>query len=126
MPESARAPPRHAIPESEGPLPDMIRVPGGTFRMGSHRHDPEEAPVHRVSVDPFWIDCTPMTNRQFRKCSPRACRRGRKVCAQEYPRAQGVLGRDHLVDAGYEIDTDRCGGAPVNDPRDLIDNAERS
>jgi formylglycine-generating enzyme required for sulfatase activity len=34
--------------------------------MGSNDHYPEEAPVHRVSVDPFWIDRTPVTNRQFK------------------------------------------------------------
>src|SRR5215211_3074704 len=44
----------------------MIRIPGGTFRMGSDRHYPEEAPVHRVTIDAFWIDRTPITNRQFR------------------------------------------------------------
>jgi sulfatase modifying factor 1 len=47
--------------------PDMILIPGGAFRMGSDRHYPEEAPVHRVTVDSFWIDRTPVTNRQFRK-----------------------------------------------------------
>ena len=31
----------------------MLYVPGGTFRMGSERHYPEEAPVHRVTVDGF-------------------------------------------------------------------------
>ena len=41
----------------------MIFIPGGTFRMGSDRHYPEEAPVHRVTVDGFWIDRTPVTNR---------------------------------------------------------------
>jgi formylglycine-generating enzyme len=46
-------------------LPDMIFVPGGTFRMGSDKHYPEEAPVHRVIVDGFWIDAAPVTNRQF-------------------------------------------------------------
>ena len=46
---------------------DMIWVPGGTFRMGSDDHYPEEAPVHRVTVDGFWIDRTPVTNRDFRK-----------------------------------------------------------
>jgi sulfatase modifying factor 1 len=46
-------------------LAEMILIPGGTFRMGSDRHYPEEAPVHRVTVDPFWIDRTPVTNRQF-------------------------------------------------------------
>jgi formylglycine-generating enzyme len=30
---------------------DMIRIPGGSFRMGSDRHYPEEAPVHGVTVD---------------------------------------------------------------------------
>lgn len=45
---------------------DMVRVAGGTFRMGSDRHYPEEAPVHRVTVDGFLIDRTPVTNRQFR------------------------------------------------------------
>jgi sulfatase modifying factor 1 len=46
---------------------DMILVPGGTFRMGSDNHYPEEAPVHRVAVDAFWIDRTPVTNRQFKE-----------------------------------------------------------
>lgn len=45
---------------------DMIWIPGGTFRMGSDRHYPEEALVHRVTVDGFWIDYTSVTNRQFK------------------------------------------------------------
>jgi formylglycine-generating enzyme required for sulfatase activity len=45
---------------------DMIRIPGGTFVMGSDRHYQEEAPAHRVSVSEFWIDTTPVTNRQFK------------------------------------------------------------
>ncbi|WP_245273124.1 formylglycine-generating enzyme family protein [Microvirga lotononidis] len=45
----------------------MVLIPGGTFRMGSDRHYPEEAPVHRVTVDGFWIDRTPVTNREFRR-----------------------------------------------------------
>src|SRR4051794_13895032 len=45
----------------------MIHIPGGgTFRMGSDKHYPEEAPAHRVTVDGFWMDRTPVTNRQFR------------------------------------------------------------
>ena len=44
----------------------MIRIPGGTFRMGSDRHYSEEAPSHRVEVDGFWMDATPVTNAQFR------------------------------------------------------------
>lgn len=50
-----------------GDRPGMRWIPGGTFRMGSNQHYPEEAPVHRVAVDGFWIDETPVTNRQFKK-----------------------------------------------------------
>ena len=46
---------------------DMVWIPGGTFRMGSDRHYPEEAPAHSVTVDGFWIDRTPVTNRQFKE-----------------------------------------------------------
>ena len=35
--------------------------------MGSDRHYPEEAPVRRVAVDGFWMDESPVTNRQFRR-----------------------------------------------------------
>ena len=44
----------------------MVWIPAGAFRMGSDHHYPEEAPAHRVSVDGFWIDRTPVTNRQFK------------------------------------------------------------
>jgi formylglycine-generating enzyme required for sulfatase activity len=48
-------------------LDGMVSISGGTFRMGSDEHYAEEAPAHRVTVDGFWIDQTPITNRQFRK-----------------------------------------------------------
>jgi formylglycine-generating enzyme required for sulfatase activity len=44
---------------------DMVWIPGGTFRMGSDRHYPEERPVHRVTVDGFWMDRMPVTNQRF-------------------------------------------------------------
>jgi Sulfatase-modifying factor enzyme 1 len=47
--------------------PNMVLIPRGTFRMGSDEHYPEEAPVHRVTVDAFRIDKTPLTNRQFKE-----------------------------------------------------------
>ena len=53
--------------EAERKPDEMIFIPGGTFRMGSDKHYPEEAPAHRVTVDGFWIDPTPVTNAQFRQ-----------------------------------------------------------
>src|SRR5271165_3662721 len=47
--------------------PGMASIPRGTFRMGSNRHYPEEVPAHRVTVSPFRIDRTPVTNRRFRE-----------------------------------------------------------
>jgi len=44
---------------------DAVWVTAGTFRMGSDRHYPEEAPAHFVKVDGFWIDRRPVTNREF-------------------------------------------------------------
>jgi len=52
--------------DARGTTADMVFLAGGTYRMGSEHHYPEEAPVHRVSVGGFWIDRTPVTNRQFR------------------------------------------------------------
>ena len=49
------------------PYGEMVFVAGGEFTMGSDRHYPEEAPAHRVKVDGFWIDRTPVTNREFRR-----------------------------------------------------------
>jgi sulfatase modifying factor 1 len=46
----------------------MAQVVVGTFLMGSVGSAlPGGAPVHRVTVASFWIDRTPVTNRQFRK-----------------------------------------------------------
>lgn len=49
---------------ADGP-PGMRFVPGGTFTMGSKNFYPEEAPLRTVRVDPFRIDTTPVTNRDF-------------------------------------------------------------
>src|SRR6516164_5988827 len=67
MIEGYVAAPRSRSTHAAPALSNMIWIPGGTFRMGSDKHYPEEAPAHRVTVDAFWIDRTPMTNREFRK-----------------------------------------------------------
>ena len=46
-------------------IDEMVRLPGGTFLMGSEKFYPEEAPVREVSVGPFAIDKFTVTNREF-------------------------------------------------------------
>ena len=46
---------------------DMVWIESGSFRMGSEAFYPEEAPVHTVSVDGFWIDEHAVTVAEFRQ-----------------------------------------------------------
>lgn len=46
----------------------MVYVPTGEFQMGSTEGDSDEAPVHTVALDGFWIDRTEVTNAQYGKC----------------------------------------------------------
>lgn len=43
----------------------MKHLPGGEFTMGSDNFYADEKPRRRVRVSSFWIDTTPVTNRQF-------------------------------------------------------------
>ncbi len=58
-------------PQPPTPLPletvaGMVRLPAGTFLMGSPRATDHDAqPLHEVRLPSFWIDTHPVTNRQF-------------------------------------------------------------
>jgi formylglycine-generating enzyme len=43
----------------------MVLIPGGTFDMGTEDGMPFEAPVHRVTVKPFWMDEREVTVAEF-------------------------------------------------------------
>lgn len=45
----------------------MVRVPGGTFKMGAASGEAAEGPVHTVSLPAFWIDRTEVTNNQYKR-----------------------------------------------------------
>lgn len=62
---SAAAAEGAAAVSSSQPISDMVWIPGGTFLMGSNDFYPEERPVHRVTVDGFWMDACPVTNAAF-------------------------------------------------------------
>jgi len=70
------------------PQPEMAWIPGGTFQMGSAGFYPEERPVHRVTVDSFWMDRHPVTVAQFRqfvKATGYVTVAERPLDAAEYP-----------------------------------------
>jgi sulfatase modifying factor 1 len=91
--------------------PGMVWIPGGTFRMGSDKHYPEEAPSHRVTVSGFWMDRTPITNRDFRKFVNAT---GYVTFAETRPDARDYPGAlPHMLKAGSLVFT------PPKHPVDL-------
>jgi formylglycine-generating enzyme required for sulfatase activity len=50
---------------SEAAQDGMIRLPGGTFRMGSDAYYSDESPVHEETIREFELDVHPVTNDQF-------------------------------------------------------------
>ena len=63
------------IPAPESAPDGMVWIPGGEFSMGSDIEcesicslpgvTRDAVPIHRVYVDPFWMDATEVTNEQF-------------------------------------------------------------
>lgn len=90
---------------AEAPANDLTRgmmwIPGGTFRMGSERHYPEEAPVHSVTVRSFRIDRTPVTNRHF---AAFVAATGYRTVAERHPNAADYPGAlPHMLVPGSLI-----------------------
>jgi formylglycine-generating enzyme len=52
-------------PSSVSTVEGMVRIPGGTFRMGSDRHYREEGPARDVEVGALWLAPTPVTNAEY-------------------------------------------------------------
>jgi eukaryotic-like serine/threonine-protein kinase len=46
----------------------LVFVPAGEFTMGSDHDYDNEAPVHTVYLDSFWIDQTELTNKMYALC----------------------------------------------------------
>ena len=60
-PASSTQPTSSALTPPEG----MVYVPGGTFQMGRDDGDEFERPAHAVTVAPFFLDRTEVTNEQY-------------------------------------------------------------
>jgi formylglycine-generating enzyme len=81
-------------PPGPPPAKDMVWVPGGTFAMGAEDFYEEERPVHRVTVDGFWMDKHPVTVgafRRFVKDSGYVTVAERALDAAQYPDADPAL-----------------------------------
>jgi formylglycine-generating enzyme required for sulfatase activity len=101
--------PTHRATDPDG----MVLIAGGSFRMGSDRHYPEEAPEHGVTVDKFWIDRTPVTNADFRRFVNAT---GHVTFAEIKPDANDYPGAlPHMLRAGSLVFT------PPKHPVDLRD-----
>jgi formylglycine-generating enzyme required for sulfatase activity/class 3 adenylate cyclase len=48
--------------------PEMIRIPGGSFRMGSDE-DPSEQPIRTVTIVPFAIGLSPISVAEWNRCA---------------------------------------------------------
>jgi len=91
----------------------MVWIPGGRFLMGSDHHYPEEKPARRVRVDGFWMDRTPVTNRQF-EAFVRAT--GHVTTAEIAPQAKDYPGADpRMLKAASLVFTPTRGPVPLGD-----------
>lgn len=81
------------------PPEGMILIPAGTFQMGSTTGDVDEAPVHTVELDAFYIDQHEVTNAEYRAFVT--------VTGYPPPRGIGYTAVYELLKHGYE---------PWNDP----------
>jgi formylglycine-generating enzyme required for sulfatase activity len=53
--------------ESTAEMSDMVWIPAGKFTMGATDGETDEAPLHDVKIEGFWMDKTEVTNEQFEK-----------------------------------------------------------
>jgi formylglycine-generating enzyme required for sulfatase activity len=93
----------------------MVQLSGGTFRMGSDRFYPEEAPVRDVTVDGFWIDRHQVTVAEFRRFVQES---GHVTAAEHAPTAEDYPDADpELLVPGSLVFRRTDGPVPLDDHR---------
>jgi len=122
--ETAFAPTVPNPAPAPGPAPaGMVWIPGGEFSMGAidprhlehggHEAMSDTRPIHRVSVDPFWMDATEVTNEQFAafvKATGYVTVAEKKPTREEFPGAP----EENLV-AGSVVFTPVAQAVPLDD-----------
>lgn len=93
---------------------DMLWIAGGSFVMGSDHHYPEERPTRRVDVDGFWMDRTPVTNREFARF---VAATGYVTFAETPPNAEDYPGAPlENLKAGSMVFQQSAGPVPLDQP----------
>jgi sulfatase modifying factor 1 len=93
----------------------MRWIPPGSFRMGAEGFYPEEAPVHPVELDGFWIDEHPVTVAAFRRFTKAT---GYVTCAEREPDPSDYPGADpRLLVPGSLVFQPTAGPVDLRDPR---------
>ncbi len=91
----------------------MVAISGGTFLMGSNDGYPEERPVREITVAPFRIDRTEVTNRQF---TAFVAATGYLTLAERTPDAEDYPGADPaLLVPGSAVFTPPASDGPAAD-----------
>jgi len=77
--------------EADRSDPPMVQIPGGTFTMGSDDGSDDERPAHPVTLRPFQMDATEVTNAQFARFVKAT---GYKTVAERQPNPAKYPGAD--------------------------------
>ncbi|MEX1229260.1 MAG: formylglycine-generating enzyme family protein [Planctomycetaceae bacterium] len=78
-------------PADGSPPAGMVWIPGGEFDMGNDNGQADEAPVHRVALDGFWMDETEVTNAHFAEFVKAT---GYVTIAESAPKPEDLVGVD--------------------------------
>jgi formylglycine-generating enzyme required for sulfatase activity len=74
-----------------------VWVEAGPFEMGSEEGDPDEQPVHTVTLDGFYIDTFEVTNAHFRQCVEAGTCQAPTTCDFGEPTYEDETKEDHPV-----------------------------
>jgi formylglycine-generating enzyme required for sulfatase activity len=101
----------------------MVWIPGGEFSMGAadprsvehggHESMADARPIHRVYVDPFWMDATEVTNQEFArfvKATGYVTVAEKKPTREEFPDAP-----EENLKAGSVVFTPPTAAVPLDD-----------
>lgn len=104
---------RNGPSPSPKPSVDLVAIPGGTFQMGRNDGPLQERPQHAVTVQPFFMDRTEVTNEEYAQFvrdmnyeAPNHWLRGKPLALQEKWPVVNVSPRDAEAFAAWRSKRD--------------------